>query len=623
MNIFTKINSYLILFSEKNRTKYLKKLNLVKEYSNKRFIEKKTENTDIEIKDLVVDFGETLAIDKINIKIKKGELVTLLGPSGCGKTTTLNALAGLLTPTSGKIFFKGVDITKKDPKNRNLGLVFQNYALYPHLSVYSNIAFPLNNDVKWKNKIRNKSAENLNNANSLIFKANGALEEELKEYKNRFYIMIDIAQEIQNYINDLHSDLYYQLNVLNSTKEMLPLKKKSLISQASKILLNNFQNPQKFIDYIIKDVKSYSLDISEKEKFLNEIETLYKENKINKVYKNYQHLLNKIYKDLINKNKQSIKDEKALIKSSESFAKIKSNKKDLLILSNLSKKRYFSYHKELIKKYSLDLKNIQTSANDFKQYKQYKANVISVSDAIHREVMEVAEKVEIVKNLQKKPQALSGGQQQRVAIARGIVRKPQILLMDEPLSNLDAKLRLQTRKWISKIQSELKITTVFVTHDQEEAMSISDTIVCMSNGKVQQIGSPIELYEKPANEFVAKFLGIPEMSILDAEIKDGKLILDNQELTEVKSTINQKVKLGIRGEHLVEQSKGILSGAIINLEYLGKDIFAIIQSKTFGNINVFLKNKDKYKIGEVLNFDIPKNKMHLFDIKGKGLNNVF
>lgn len=130
--------------------------------------------------------------------------------------------------------------------------------------------------------------------------------------------------------------------------------------------------------------------------------------------------------------------------------------------------------------------------------------------------MEVAKRVEITKILQKKPTRLSGGQQQRVSIARAIVKKPDILLMDEPLSNLDAKLRISTRQWIRQIQQSLKITTVFVTHDQEEAMSISDIVICMDFGKVKQIGSPIELYNKPNNLFVAKFLGMPEMGLFPA-----------------------------------------------------------------------------------------------------------
>ena len=124
-------------------------------HANKKFHGEKP--SAIELKNLVIDFGETLAVDNINLKIKKGQLVTLLGPSGCGKTTTLNAIAGLLTPTSGQILFSSKNVTNFSPKKRRLGLVFQNYALYPHMTTYDNVAFPLRNDVHWQNGVRKKN----------------------------------------------------------------------------------------------------------------------------------------------------------------------------------------------------------------------------------------------------------------------------------------------------------------------------------------------------------------------------------------------------------------------------------------------------------------------------------
>ncbi|WP_373438630.1 ABC transporter ATP-binding protein, partial [Metamycoplasma equirhinis] len=176
--------------------------------------------------------------------------------------------------------------------------------------------------------------------------------------------------------------------------------------------------------------------------------------------------------------------------------------------------------------------------------------------------------VEITKNLAKRPTQLSGGQQQRVAIARAIVKKPKILLLDEPLSNLDAKLRISTRKWIRSIQQELGITTVFVTHDQEEAMSISDKIVCMSTAQVQQIGSPMELYLKPKNEFVARFLGMPEMTIFEAKIEDENITYDGKPLIKKPADYKkQKIDIGFRGESLIEAKDGVFEGEIRIVEY--------------------------------------------------------
>lgn len=135
----------------------------------------------IEFKNIVVDFGESIAIDNINLTVKKKELVTLLGPSGCGKTTSLSVIAGLIAPTSGQVLFNGYDVTKKPPQQRKLGLVFQNYALYPHMSVFENIVFPLYSDTSWREAIFEKNTWAQHDINCLILKANGATSEELAE----------------------------------------------------------------------------------------------------------------------------------------------------------------------------------------------------------------------------------------------------------------------------------------------------------------------------------------------------------------------------------------------------------------------------------------------------------
>lgn len=241
---------------------------------------------------------EVLAVSDFNFEIPDGSLVGLLGPSGCGKSTTLHLISGLLAPTEGRIFFGKDDITDLPPESRGIGLVFQNYALYPHLTVRQNILFPLEN-LKGKDRL--------------------------------------------------------------SRQQML---------------------------------------------------------------------------------------EKA---------------------------------------------------------------------------MEAAKLVQIDGLMERKPKELSGGQQQRVAIARALVKMPRVLLLDEPLSNLDARLRLKTREEIRRIQQETRITTIFVTHDQEEAMSISDLIVVMKDGVVQQTGKPQEVYDNPFNLFVAKFLGNPQINVFHGKIARHKL----------------------------------------------------------------------------------------------------
>ncbi|WP_373441004.1 ABC transporter ATP-binding protein, partial [Metamycoplasma equirhinis] len=257
---------------------------------------------------------------------------------------------------------------------------------------------------------------------------------------------------------------------------------------------------------------------------------------------------------------------------------------------------------------------------ELSKIRELSKDVLTIQEAIVRDVLEVAERVEITKNLAKRPTQLSGGQQQRVAIARAIVKKPKILLLDEPLSNLDAKLRISTRKWIRSIQQELGITTVFVTHDQEEAMSISDKIVCMSTAQVQQIGSPMELYLKPKNEFVARFLGMPEMTIFEAKIEDENITYDGKPLIKKPADYKkQKIDIGFRGESLIEAKDGVFEGEIRIVEYLGKEIQAQIFIKEINKIaNVFLGAKTHYDIGEIVKLNI-KNKdlYHLFDIDTK------
>ncbi|UWD34180.1 ABC transporter ATP-binding protein [Mesomycoplasma molare] len=560
----------------------------IKKTSDIRHQEKKKINA-IEIKDLVIDYGETLAVDNANIQIKKGELVTLLGPSGCGKTTTLNAIAGLLTPTSGQILFEGIDVTKYTPQERKIGLVFQNYALYPHLNVYDNIAFPLTNDKNWKIKVVEKSTKAQHDANLIVFTKNGATKEEIENFNHLLFNFFDVYKEINLEINSLESNIYKKISELKTELELVTIKKQTEIKKVTEKVLNYFKNEKN------------------KEK-IKEIKLEYKQN-----IKEIKEKFNKQKIEL----KEAIKLEKNNIKNSNELKEIKKLKKNKNLVFKTTKKEYYDFQNDLIKKYTLNQDKL--SEEELLKYKELSSQNISVKQAIEKSVLEVANKVEIVKNLHKKPTKLSGGQQQRVAIARGIVREPKIILMDEPLSNLDAKLRVQTRQWIKKIQSELGLTTIFVTHDQEEAMSISDKIVCMSFGKIQQIGSPIELYNKPNNEFVAKFLGIPEMTIFDGFIKDQHIFASNgNPVVHIGKNVNlNKVRVGIRAEHLHENANGALKGKIIALEYLGKEIFAKVKVENLATFNIFLKHKIKYEINEEIKFNIPASKIHLFDPETK------
>ena len=290
---------------------------------------------------------EVVAVNDFTFEIPDGKLIGLLGPSGCGKSTTLYMISGLQKPTSGKIFFGDDDVTELSTENRGIGLVFQNYALYPHMTVKQNILFPL---------------QNLKGADKL------------------------------------------------SKDEMLD--------------------------------RAYNA-----------------------------------------------------------------------------------------------------------------AKLVQLEDLMDR-----------------KPSELSGGQQQRVAIARALVKMPRVLLLDEPLSNLDARLRLQTREEIRRIQKETGITTVFVTHDQEEAMSISDIIVVMKLGVVQQIGAPQEVYDSPVNLFVAKFLGTPPINVFNGKVSAGKVYIGEDAVLDVAGVEDQEVYVGIRPEGFELDDNGALQCSLSNVEVMGRDV---------------------------------------------------
>jgi ABC-type sugar transport system ATPase subunit len=310
----------------------------------------------IKIENLRKTFGDTVALDNINLEIQDGEFIALLGPSGCGKTTTLNCIAGLLEPTSGHIYFDNEDVTDKAPKDRNIGMCFQSYALYPHMTVLDNIAFPL-------------------------------------------------------------------------------------------------------------------------------------------------------------KQKKMPKEER--------YAKAR----------------------------------------------------------------EIAERLQLTQYLERKPGQLSGGQQQRVAMCRAMVKEPNVLLLDEPMSNLDARLKIEVREVIKKLQEEFRVTAIIVTHDQEEAMAIADRIAILDNGRIQQYDSPQNLYERPANQFVANYMGNPPMNFLEAEIisasstcavKIGNAVTDLSEglQKKLKDYIGQKVTVGVRAHqvHITEDSSRALPMHVSMVESLGKDL---------------------------------------------------
>lgn len=415
---------------------------------------------------------ETTAVNKMNFTIPDGKLVGLLGPSGCGKSTTLYMIAGLHKPTDGHIWFGDEDVTNVPPENRGIGLVFQNYALYPHLSVRQNIEFPLDN-----------------------VRLTGPFGEE----ENRLF---DAKEDMKS----TQKDLVRTEKALGKAEAAIPALEAKL--QAAK--------EKEDEDAVVKLEEKLAVA------------------------------------------KQTQKSSSARIKTLEEH--IAALEKDIVVAT------------EALEKAKAKFEELKLSDPELAKQKLRTKLTKAEKDAV---ALEMAKVVDIDQYLDRKPKELSGGQQQRVAIARALAKKPRVLLLDEPLSNLDARLRLQTREEIKRIQRETGITTVFVTHDQEEAMSISDFIVVMKLGVVQQIDEPQKVYDEPANLFVAKFLGSPAINVFDGEIKGGKLLLNGKVIDEDKvfGKEDRKVKLAVRPESFEYVTKGgDVPVTVTSIEHIGRDI---------------------------------------------------
>jgi len=340
-------------------------------------------------------FGKVVALDNLNLKVEEGKFTVILGPSGCGKTTTLRLLAGLEEPSEGNIYIGNRLVNDLEPKERGVAMVFQDYALYPHMTVFDNMAFGLRN--------------------------------------------------------------------LGTPKEE-----------------------------IVKKIK-------------------------------------------------------------------------------------------------------------------WVAELLQISDLLHR-----------------KPAQLSGGQKQRAAVGRAIVREPEVFLMDEPLSNLDAKLRAATRMELHKLQRKLGVTTLYVTHDQVEAMSLGDEVVLLSEGKIQQIGSPSDLYFRPRSKFVAGFIGTPAMNFFECDLveKNDSFFLCTDSFTlpfdhEIKDLVarvsNQKIVLGVRPEDIIiahDEDKNAMEVKIEGIESLGSENIAY---STVGGNNLTFKLKPAGRVEVGQKVKILFERIHLFD----------
>jgi multiple sugar transport system ATP-binding protein len=246
---------------------------------------------------------------------------------------------------------------------------------------------------------------------------------------------------------------------------------------------------------------------------------------------------------------------------------------------------------------------------------RFPLKVRKVPEAEHADrVRRAADMVELGPFMGRKPSELSGGQRQRVALARAIVRQPSVFLMDEPLSNLDAKLRVSTRAQIKNLSHELKVTTIYVTHDQIEAMTLADRVVVMRSGQVQQVGTPTQIYDRPANTFVAGFIGNPAMNLMDGRLEAGAFIADATRIDGLNAP-DGPITLGFRAEDArVTANSGAITAPVYSMELLGDSTMVTVRA---GGALVAVKAPKDYRIdiGQSVSIAIPTTACHLFNVK--------
>ena len=471
------------------------------------------------------------AVFDFTLDVKEKEFIVFVGPSGCGKSTTLRMLAGLEEITDGTISINDNVINTVPPKDRDIAMVFQNYALYPHMSVYENMAFSL--------KLR-KDYFPLTEVDY----QNPEYQKELEEIENKY--KIDLKEGIEK---------------INSQKVKKGRKTKKEKIKEFKFKLKNEYNVsvENLINKYSKPIYTYDND---KVKELNlKIKELRSQNPVN------EEEINKVLKE------------------------IETIKADLSVPA--------------------------------KEYRHL------TSREIAKKINSAAKTLGLEPYLKRKPAALSGGQRQRVALGRAIVRNPKVFLMDEPLSNLDAKLRVQMRSEIAKIHKLVGATTIYVTHDQTEAMTMATRIVCMKDGHIQQIGTPKELFNTPCNMFVAGFIGSPAMNFIHGKFNGKDFIsrdetitikLSEKEQTLLKNYSEKEVILGVRPEDIYVHEKNMIITNPSNSfeltcdisELLGREL--IIYSN-IGKDKIIIKSnrKDDITSGMVEKYALDMDRVLFFD----------
>ena len=602
---------------------------------------------------------DTVAVDDFDLVVPDGKLVGLLGPSGCGKSTTLYMISGLQTPTSGEVWFGEEEVTNLSPEKRGIGLVFQNYALYPHMTIYKNVEFPLLN---LRVEVPLVTFFNYHITYTYEMKEDDHLEGIIRSIKT-LVGKIGISKKGFKVTSSLNGkSLKLEIDLLNTNSKnkdvfldnfpriIEPLTTDVLEAQSSDAYFDSKMRYTYYLDKAHKIVNGqfvFELNV-EKDKsaiLIADVLDFIRGHGFKITYSpSYENKGKTIL--LVSLNHHSEESAEQVLKETcEKFNCTGSIRIDNVDTKDIKKqlyvalKKYFAHIKELaayddkgdtqiyfiIKKLKEEeieeVKEIMHKTFDIKKEDVKTSVALSYRKLTANErkdiVYDTAKLVQIEEYLERKPAQLSGGQQQRVAIARALVKKPKVLLLDEPLSNLDARLRLQTREEIRRIQQNTGITTVFVTHDQEEAMSISDQIVVMKNGVKQQVDTPQNVFNNPKNLFVAQFLGNPPINVFKGTIKNKGVYIGEDLIYETTSDVaDQEVFVAIRPEGfaITNEKTKVLNAEAEMIQVLGRDISVIAKNKNCltPTFKVIIQQTDDKLVGAI-KLKVLANKLFVFD----------
>lgn len=582
-----------------------------------------------------------LAVNNFTMDIQDGEFIVFVGPSGCGKSTTLRMIAGLEDISSGDLYIDGKYVNDTPAKDRDIAMVFQNYALYPHMTAYQNISFGLtlqkvqepvyeqNEEVSGALSFISESYKKL----ALVSRQNSSLERQIEtlEKKNDTYVKAieKNADKIQRlrykgmHIDSVRTSVLKLEDRQKALKEAVDQARSQVDSRRDAITEN-----KKRIEDLLRAIEEKKSDIKKFQVQRIDEKTINALKKSKTFYENLQ----------LSDDKIRMQDEEQLksLESELSAIDGKSDDEGILLKAEGLKDLIERYKEELdilaMRKDTIiqNIQRIEEQLSFFSTTPQpaYRTRHFTKAE-IDTKVMRAAEILDIKKLLKRKPRDMSGGQRQRIALGRAIVREPKVFLLDEPLSNLDAKLRTSMRSEIVRLHEQLKTTFIYVTHDQVEAMTMGTRIVVMKDGVVQQIDTPVNLFDNPVNTFVAGFIGTPQMNMFQVEMqsdkskvrfnfRDGTTLgfdVKNMRAIDEKYLDGEKhsVVLGVRCEdiYISESGKGF-NCTVSGIELLGNET-NIYTSIDGVNITMKLNYRPDIAAGNVISVGFNEKKLYLFD----------